>query len=239
MIFLVSIFFRSKQIYTYENKKLEDIIEKCSSNSSIQLNDLNLIDNDLEIVVQQAILSKQTKDLSLANNQITSRGAQILSNNLFNNLYLQDLWLTNNQLNDQGIYYLSKSLSINSTLTKLGLSSNNITNLGISYLCQMFKRNSKLKMINLAKNQFDDEGIQLLSNTIAYHNSTLQILTLNRNHLITDKSIHSILNMINKNNSIQQIWLNNCNFTQNGISKLDSFSKTKKHLKLITVYHNS
>jgi len=230
---------RSKQIVTYQNEKLEQIIADSSSHSTLKLNQMNLTDSDIEFLVQQPIVNKQTTILWLIHNEISCRGAQLLSHVLFNNIHLQELWLTNNHLTDQGIYHLSKSLSVNSTLTKLGIASNEITNVGISYLVQMLKKNRTLTMIALANNEIGDEGIQLLSNTLAYYNSTLEILTLNRNPSITDRSIHSIVNMINKNKTIKQIWLNNCNLSQSGITKLNSFAQTKPSLKLVTVYQQS
>ena len=193
----------------------------------------------MEIVVQEAFIKKQCKDLWLAYNKITSKGAEILANILYKNMTLYELWLSSNHLSENGVCYHAKALSINVTLKKLGLSSNNITNAGVCHLVEMFKSNKTLIMLGLADNKIDDQGVQMLACTLAYQNTILQILTLNRNELITDMSIHSLINMLNKNRSIKELWLNNCSLTETSKKRLQEIAKSRKDLKLVTVYEHS
>ena len=230
---------REEEKHIYRNVSLEEIIVKCPSSSTIKLNDQKITDSDMEIVVQEAIIKKQCRDLWLAHNKITWKGAEILANVLYDNRTLYELWLSSNHLSENGVYYLAKALSVNVTLKKLGLASNDITNAGVCHLVEMFKSNKTLIMLGLANNKIGDEGVQMLAHTLAYQNTSLQTLTLNRNESITDASIPSVINMINKNRSIKELWLNNCSLRETGSRRLQELAKSRPDLKLVTVYEHS
>src|SRR5262249_21141169 len=142
-----------------------------------------------DIVVEQAIINKQCKQLRLGYNKITSAGASILSQALKNNNTLEDLELQCNQLSDQGVSPFANILSVNNnTLKRLALGNNGITDEGVKYLAQMLRSNHILTFLGLSDNKITDQGVQILVDAIVNYNTTLQSLILSGNKLLTDAS---------------------------------------------------
>ena len=223
----------------YHNTRLEALIAACQPSAEVCLNRQQLTDADMEIVIQQAINNKQCKSLSLGLNEITSKGASVLANALYNNTTLHELWLSTNHLSDSGVYYLAQALLINRTLKKLGLASNDITNTGVSHLVEMLKKNQTLHTLGLAMNKIGDQGVQLLANILTQQSSNLQILTLDRNPLVSDLSVNSLINMIKHNRSMKELWIYDCSLSEKGKKKLQEAAEGNKALKLVTAYAKS
>ena len=220
--------------YIYHNPRLEALIAECHPSSDVSLNRQQLTDADIEIVVQQAINNKQCKSLSLGFNEITSKGASTLANALYNNTTLHELWLSTNHLSDTGVYYLAQALLVNKTLKKLGLASNDITNTGAFHLAEMLKKNQTINTLGLAMNKIGNEGVQILADTLAQQNTNLQIITLDRNQMVSDLSVNSLTNMIKYNRSIKELWINDCNLSEKGKKKLQGAIESNRAFKLVT-----
>ncbi|CAF3696078.1 unnamed protein product [Rotaria socialis] len=218
------------------SKGLEARINECQPCSDVRLNKQQLTDADIEIIVQQAIIGKRCKSLSLALNEITSKGASILADALRSNTTLHELWLSTNHVSDAGVGYLAQALSTNRTLTKLGLASNDITSAGVSHLVEIVKKNKTLNTIGLAMNRIDDQGVQMLANALAQQNTNLEILTLDRNQSVSDFSINALINMIKNNRSLKELWINDCSLSEKGKKKLQQATESKKAFKLVTTY---
>ncbi len=209
--------------------KLEQKIAQSYIHSSICLDEMELIDQDMEIVVKHAINNEQCKFLSLQSNKITSIGATILAEALNNNNTLEALYLGNNYISDDGIDSLVNILSNhNNTLKILVLQKNRITDKGVRYLSQMLEVNQTLIWLYLGENEISDEGIRILSKVIENQNNTLEMLVLSSNKLLTDLSIDYLLQMIKHNQSLKKLWIDNCNLSQTGKQKLDEIQQSKK-----------
>ena len=63
------------------------------------------------------------------------------------------------------------------------------------------------------------------------NNQFITNLNLGKNNL-TDKSIDSIVNLLNKNKSIKTIYLSNNNFSTNGRDKIKSYGGGAKMIKI-------
>lgn len=210
---------------SHRNQKLEERVEGCESQSTADLRNENLTDNDMEIVVEQAIMKKQCKRLFLQNNKITSRGTSTIAAALKINISLKTLNLSNNNVSDMGVKSLSQ---INhSILRVLDLSSNEITDLGAQYLNEMLKTYQTLIFLGLSFNKIGDQGVQLLSNTLARQNTRLQELYLNGNQLISDKSIDSLVEMIKSTRSLKTFCIDHCNLSKDGRKKLRQATRWK------------
>ncbi|CAF2119595.1 unnamed protein product [Rotaria magnacalcarata] len=223
----------------YRNPRLEALINECQPCSDVRLNKQQLTDADIEIIVQQAIIGKRCRSLSLAFNEITSKGTSILADSLRSNTTLYELWLSTNHVSDAGVGYLAQALSTNRTLTKLGLASNDITSAGVSHLVEIVKNNKTLNTIGLAMNRINDQGVQMLANALVQQNTNLEILTLDRNKLVTDFSINALINMIKNNRSLKELWINDCSLSEKGKKKLQEATESKKAFKLVTMYAKS
>lgn len=199
------------------------------------LNCMQLCDQDIDIVVKQALNNTQCMWLSLQYNEITSIGAAMLAEALSNNQTLYTLSLVANQISDMGVKAFAETLTYNNcTLTILDLSENRITDAGCEYLSEMLKTNQTITLLYLSKNEITDLGVGLLSETITNHNQSLQGLCLAWNKLITDKSVDSLCDMIKHHQSSKILEINNCDLSPIGKKKLQIAAESKEDFQLFT-----
>jgi Ran GTPase-activating protein (RanGAP) involved in mRNA processing and transport len=71
-----------------------------------------LTDRDMKIVVDQAIVEKQCRGLSLQNNELTSQGISTLAMGICESTMLEELNLSNNRLSDEDLLPLARELSV-------------------------------------------------------------------------------------------------------------------------------
>jgi hypothetical protein len=217
----------------YQNLKLEKTIAKYESHSLINLDRQSLTDQDMPIVVQQAVIRKQCKMLHLSDNRITSQGISVLVKELHNNTILEGLSIFNNCLGDKGVYSLAQVLSENNTTLKtLSLGYNDITDEGADYLAEMLKKNRTLIELWLPWNKISDRGVQLLANALIQHNNTLKKLSLDLNKSINDSSVSVFIDMMKQNQSLNTLHIRDCKLTKAGKESLREVAKSKKNIEL-------
>jgi Ran GTPase-activating protein (RanGAP) involved in mRNA processing and transport len=222
--------------FNHEDYKSFDLlfqkkIGKYEKNSEINLNNQKLTDNHLDIIIKYAIQKKKCHWLSLQNNQITSQGLFILSKGLKTNKSLESLYLSKNFINDFGVECLTKILSY-SNLTFLSLDHNSIKDKGAQYLADMLKINKILTDLWLSYNEIGNQGVQSLAEVLTFDNQTLIQLYLHGNKLINDLSVNCLIHMLEFNTRLNTIWLQNCNFTQEGKEKLEKTIEYRENFDL-------
>jgi Ran GTPase-activating protein (RanGAP) involved in mRNA processing and transport len=219
------------------NTTLKEKIQRYDDRSIVDLRRQGLTDQDMEIVVQEAMINKQCKHLRLGSNRITSIGVSILADALKNNNTLQQLSLYDNDISDDSVYSLAKVLSIkNNKLNVLNLGNNRITNQGMKHLAQMIRTNRTLTDLYLQQNAISDEGVQILANAIENHNATIEYLSLESNKLLTDLSVDFLLQMIRNHRSLKRLYVFDCNLSETGKKRLIKAQQVKPNFK---VYVNS
>ena len=217
----------------HRNETLEERIDKCEQQLTVDLRNMDLIDADMGIVAEQAIIKKQCKRLYLQDNNITSNGASIIAAALRKNTTLEALNLSNNHVFDVGVRSLSEAVaSNNSSLQLLDLSSNDITDLGVRHLAEILKTNQTLIYLRLSSNKISDQGIQLLANVLARQNNSLQEFYIDTNKLISDSSIDSLKQMIKYNRSLKRFYISHCNLSKKGKKKLRRVVRWKLFLSV-------
>ena len=193
----------------------------------------HLIDEDMKIIITLAIINKKCTKLRLGQNEITSAGASILADALLHNDTLEELSLWNNNLYDIGVQSLAKMLAINkNVLKKLDLSKNGITDAGVEHLALMLKTNRILTHLSLCRNEISDHGIRSLVSTIQNRYNTVQVLSLSDNKLITDSCVDPLIDMIEHNRALTKLWINDCQLSQSGKTKLRNATTSKKNLRV-------
>ncbi|CAF1548789.1 unnamed protein product [Adineta steineri] len=216
-----------------QNVQLQQLIEQYQDHSHVDLSEHQLTDEDMKIISKEILIRKQCKQLVLRSNRITSVGVSILAQTLHNNNSLNYLDLSSNQVSDDGVHFLSIILSMNNNiLKKLDLGKNGITDNGMKHLAQMIKTNKILTQLDLCSNEITDEGIRLLADAIENSNSTIELLWLTSNTLITDKSIESIIGMVKKNQSLKRLWMFKCNLSEIGKKKLKELEQLNKNFRV-------
>ena len=96
----------------------------------------------------------------------------------------------------------------------------------------MLKTNRTVTWLALAGNQIGDYGVKLLAKTLAHENSSLTVLSLHVNKLISDASIDTIIYMLQHNKSLRKLWMQDCNLSEEGKSKLRDAAKLKQNFLL-------
>ena len=216
----------------YRNLELESDIDKCESGSKIDLSFRQLIDRDMDIVVQQAIIEKQCRVLLLNDNCITAEGATTIAKALWKNTTLEELNLWNNQVSDLGVESLSRALMNNSFLRSLGLGQNRISYVGAQHLAEMLKSNSTIVRLWLFHNEIDDQGVKALTDVLANHNQTLEWLDLRLNKSVTDSSFDSLSHMLESNRSLNKFWMEYCNLSPPIKAKLRLIGQAKDNFDI-------
>jgi hypothetical protein len=224
---------QTSSIDTYENEQLQQRIEQCQSRSKVDLSEQNLNDEDMKIVIKEAIINKQCTELDLSNNKITSVGASMIAEALNNNTTLEWLYLTENRLCDRGVHSLAQTLSFNnSNIDILGLRGTSITNESAEYLAEMLKINTKLKCLLLGCNEISDRGVEILANTLIHHNTTLLSLRVVSNKLVSDSSVDVLVEMLKQNRTLKRVDIENCNLFEKGKDRLREIAKSKTDFEL-------
>jgi Ran GTPase-activating protein (RanGAP) involved in mRNA processing and transport len=192
-----------------------------------------LTDEDMEIVVEKAIISKKCSKLHLQTNKITSKGALTIALGLQNNIALQKRWLDSNSISDIGVHSLAKILSENnSSLKMLGLNSNSITDEGVKHFAEMLKINKILTLLRLTHNSLTDQRAQYLANALTHHNNILESIDLSSNKFITNLSIDYLVQMIIHNQRLSSLSLSNCGLSEDGKQRFRSMGQAKYGFKL-------
>ncbi|CAF0976493.1 unnamed protein product [Rotaria sp. Silwood1] len=222
-------------------------------NNNIALETLDLRNNFISDIgvksLALAIINSNLKTLNLESNGITTEGAPYLAQMLENNRTLTELYLSKNHLGDRGVELLANVLndekknhhdqdnkgvhmSNPSTLQHLYLGHNDITDIGMKHLADMLKTNRMLTWLWLSGNEIGNQGVELLADTLAYHNSSLEWLFLNSNKAISDPSVDALVHMLKRNHSLKTIYINNCNLSEIAKNKLQEMIKSKKDFDL-------
>jgi Ran GTPase-activating protein (RanGAP) involved in mRNA processing and transport len=213
----------------YQNSKLENEIDRYESRARIDLSFRDLTDQDMDIVVKQAIVQKQCTALLLNDNLITSKGADIIANALYNNTTLEELNLWNNQVSDLGVFYLSKVLSVgNFTLRSIGLGQNGISDVGAQHLAEMLTTSRTITRLWLFHNEIGDRGVQALADALAHQNKSLQWLDLRLNKSVTDSSFDALADMLKNNQSLKKFWMEYCNLSRPVKAKIREIGQAKE-----------
>jgi hypothetical protein len=218
---------------SYQNQKLKGLIEKCQHHSVVKLTNQDLTDEDMNIVVKEAIMKKQCKKLWLDSNEITSAGVSIIAKALNENTTLENLNLSYNDVGNMGVLVLANIFSLNnSSLSNLYLISTGITDEGARYIAEMLKTNSTLYVLSLIKNNIGDQGVKQLARTLIHHNSSLTHIYLSKNKLVNDASVDSLIEMLKQNHSLSVLDISKCNLSEKGEERLRQITRTKKGFDL-------
>jgi Ran GTPase-activating protein (RanGAP) involved in mRNA processing and transport len=217
------------------NPRLEKIIAESPSHSIIDLRDEELVDQDMDNIVQQAMITKECTRLSLGGNKLSAIGAASLAVALSTNTTLVRLYLSNNRLSDKGVKLLAKALATsNHTLKLLNLQENAISDTGAEHVAEMLKTNTTLVGLWLDKNDIGNVGVRILADALTHHNTTLEYLGLSKNYKITDASVDALEEMLQKNSAMNELSIHECSLSRTSKERLRKMIRTKKNFSICT-----
>ena len=245
-------------------KSFIDVIEKFKSVKTISLKMKESINFDKNVFLSFIYLPN-LKELTIENNCLKTKGAELIANalkylynlkrlnlgeNNLNNIdikrismsffylsNLEDLILYKNCISDEGAIYMSQTLHNLTDLRTLDLSLNNIGKKGAIYLSKTFKFIKKLEELNLEENfSVFYIGIKNISNNF-HLIPNLRKLCLNKT-IIMDEGMIVLSENIDKLINLNYIYLRGNKISEKGINRFCLKIKCLKNLLLFDIGDN-
>ncbi|KAL2766534.1 NLR family CARD domain-containing protein 3 [Daubentonia madagascariensis] len=175
--------------------------------------------------------------LSLAENQISNKGAKALARSLLVNRSLTSLDLRGNSIGPQGAKALADALKINRTLTFLSLQSNTIRDDGARSMAEALASNRTLSVLHLQKNTIGPTGAQRMADALK-QNRNLKELMLSSNS-IGDGGTKALAEALKVNQGLESLDLQSNSISDAGVAALMGALCTNRILLSLNLRENS
>ncbi|KAM5227239.1 NLR family CARD domain-containing protein 3 [Ctenodactylus gundi] len=156
--------------------------------------------------------------ISLAENQISNKGAKALARSLLVNRSLTTLDLRSNCIGPQGAKALADALRINRTLTSLSLQNNIIRDDGAGSMAEALVSNQTLSVLHLQKNTIGPAGAQRVAEALK-QNRNLKELMFSSNS-IGDKGAKALAEALKVNQGLEILDLRSSSISDAGVAVL-------------------
>uniref|UniRef100_A0A8C0IW46 NLR family CARD domain containing 3 n=1 Tax=Chelonoidis abingdonii TaxID=106734 RepID=A0A8C0IW46_CHEAB len=135
--------------------------------SNLRLDNNKFKDNVMELLGSVlSVKDCQIQKMSLAENQISNKGAKALARSLMVNRSLTVLDLRSNAIGPTGAKALADALKINQVLLSLNLQNNVIKEDGAKFLAEALLTNHKLTTLHLQKNSIGPQGAKKIAEAL-------------------------------------------------------------------------
>uniref|UniRef100_A0A2K5R4S5 NLR family CARD domain containing 3 n=2 Tax=Cebus imitator TaxID=2715852 RepID=A0A2K5R4S5_CEBIM len=177
------------------------------------------------------------QEISLAENQISNKGAKALARSLLVNRSLTSLDLRSNSIGPQGAKGLADALKINRTLTSLNLQGNTIRDDGARSMAEAFASNRTLSVLHLQKNGIGPTGAQWMADALK-QNKSLKELMLSSNS-IGDGGAKALAEALKVNQGLESLDLQSNSISDTGVTALMGALCTNQALLSLSLRENS
>ncbi|XP_065588531.1 NLR family CARD domain-containing protein 3 isoform X3 [Cyrtonyx montezumae] len=176
--------------------------------------------------------------LRLDNNQFKDNVMELLGSVLsVKDCQIQRLSLAENQISNKGAKALARSLMVNRSLTALDLRSNSIGPSGAKALADALKKNQVLLSLNLQHNVIKEEGATALAEALLT-NRRLITLQLSSNSVGDNGSV-ALAEALKVNHSLQSLDLQSNSISNSGVSALTAALCSNRGLINLNLRENS
>ncbi|XP_064151541.1 NLR family CARD domain-containing protein 3 isoform X2 [Loxodonta africana] len=175
--------------------------------------------------------------ISLAENQISNKGAKALARSLLVNRSLTALDLRGNSIGPQGAKALADALKINRTLASLSLQSNAIKDDGAGSIAEALASNRTLCMLCLQKNTIGPVGAQRMADALK-QNRSLKELIFSSNS-ISDRGAKALAEALKVNQGLESLDLQSSSISDTGAAALTGALCTNQALLSLNLRENS
>ncbi|XP_012297178.2 NLR family CARD domain-containing protein 3 isoform X2 [Aotus nancymaae] len=175
--------------------------------------------------------------ISLAENQISNKGAKALARSLLVNRSLTSLDLRSNSIGPQGAKGLADALKINRTLTSLSLQGNTIRDDGARSMAEALASNRTLSVLHLQKNSIGPMGAQWMADALK-QNRSLKELMLSSNS-IGDGGAKALAEALKVNQGLESLDLQSNSISDTGVAALMGALCTNQALLSLSLRENS
>ncbi|KAJ1097648.1 hypothetical protein NDU88_002765 [Pleurodeles waltl] len=206
--------------------------------SNLRLENNQFKDNVMELLA--SVLSAKDchiKKISLADNEISDKGAKALARSLMVNRSLAVLDLRNNDIGPKGAGALADTLKINQTLQSLNIQNNVIREDGAKFIASALLTNSKLTTLHLQKNVIGPIGARRIAEALK-KNTSLQELLLSSN-CVGDAGAAALAEALKVNLSLITLDLQSNSISNVGVMALTEALKQNEALAHLNLRENS
>nr|XP_044602696.1 NLR family CARD domain-containing protein 3 isoform X2 [Equus asinus] len=175
--------------------------------------------------------------ISLAENQISNKGAKALARSLLVNRSLTTLDLRSNSIGPQGAKALADALKINRTLASLSLQSNTIRDDGARSIAEALGTNRTLSVLHLQKNTIGPVGTQRMADALK-QNKSLKELMFSSNSM-GDGGAKALAEALKVNQGLENLDLQSNSISDAGVAALMGALCTNQTLLSLNLRENS
>ncbi|XP_021267381.1 NLR family CARD domain-containing protein 3 isoform X2 [Numida meleagris] len=205
---------------------------------SLRLDNNQFKDNVMELLGSVlSVKDCQIQRLSLAENQISNKGAKALARSLMVNRSLMALDLRSNSIGPSGARALADALKKNQVLLSLNLQHNVIKEEGATALAEALLTNRRLITLHLQKNSIGAHGARKLAEALV-QNCSLKELMLSSNSIGDNGSV-ALAEALKVNHSLQNLDLQSNSISNAGVSALTAALCSNKGLTDLNLRENS
>ncbi|KFO88859.1 Protein NLRC3, partial [Buceros rhinoceros silvestris] len=205
---------------------------------SLRLDNNQFKDNVMELLGSVlSVKDCQIQKLSLAENQISNKGAKALARSLLVNRSLTVLDLRSNFIGPTGAKALADALKKNQVLLSLNLQHNAIKEDGATFLAEALLTNHRLTTLHLQKNAIGGHGASKIAEALR-QNHSLKELTLSSN-AVGDNGSVALAEALKVNHSLQSLDLQSNSISSAGVTALTAALCSNKGLINLNLRENS
>nr|XP_057917755.1 NLR family CARD domain-containing protein 3 isoform X2 [Doryrhamphus excisus] len=175
--------------------------------------------------------------ISLADNDVSSKGVRALSRALMVNRTLTSLNLRNNKIGAKGTKILAEALKMNQVLLSVNLQNNAIEEEGAWALAEVLECNCKLASLNIRKNGIGANGAKRIADALKA-NRTLTKFILCSNQL-GDTGTISMAEALTVNHTLLSLQLQSNSISNKGMTALTKALRLNRGLISLNLRENS
>ncbi|XP_061206631.1 NLR family CARD domain-containing protein 3 isoform X2 [Neopsephotus bourkii] len=205
---------------------------------NLRLDNNRFKDNVMELLGSMlSVKDCHIQKLSLAENQISNKGAKALARSLLVNRSLTALDLRNNSIGPTGARALADALKQNQVLLSLNLQHNTIKEEGATFLAEALLTNHRLTTLHLQKNAIGAHGAKRIAEALK-QNCSLKELILSSNS-VGDDGLVALAEALKVNHSLQSLDLQSNSISSAGVTALTAALCSNKGLINLNLRENS
>ncbi|XP_037766932.1 NLR family CARD domain-containing protein 3 isoform X2 [Chelonia mydas] len=205
--------------------------------SNLRLDNNKFKDNVMELLGSVlSVKDCQIQKMSLAENQISNKGAKALARSLMVNRSLTVLDLRSNAIGPTGAKALADALKINQVLLSLNLQNNVIKEDGAKFLAEALLTNHKLTTLHLQKNSIGPQGAKKIAEALK-QNGNLRELILQSNS-ISNAGVTALIGALCSNRGLISLNLRENSIGQEGAPEIANALRANRTLRNLDLAAN-
>ena len=197
---------------------IASVITKSISLQYLNLSGCNLKETAFEIIANSLRNIKSLTSIDMSNNCITHKTAQSIAVALSNNLDIEQLNFSNCLMDNSALVILN-AISNHNAITHLCLRSNVITDDIAKLIGALLSCNNNIKHLDLGNCKLQECGFLEILDGLT-NTTTLRYLSLEFNVVSKDLLMVGVASIIQKNASLKDLKLSNCNLLKSEIQKI-------------------